>query len=116
MSKVRLITGAECGMGLDIATAALAAGQRVVATGRNTDTVAQAVGKSADLLVVKLDIYKTNRRRIRRQDICGPVCRIDVAVNNAANFYAGFFEELGTAYAASKFGLKVAVSAHDEGP
>ena len=56
MSKVWVITGAGRGMGLSIAKAALAAGHKVVATGRNTDKVAQAVGDSPDLLVVKLDV------------------------------------------------------------
>ena len=55
-NNVWFITGAGRGMGLDIAKAALAAGHKVVATGRNTDKVAQAVGESADLLVVKLDV------------------------------------------------------------
>ena len=58
MSKVWLITGAGRGMGVDIANAALAAGHKVVATGRNTDRVAQALGQSTDLFVVKLDITK----------------------------------------------------------
>jgi NAD(P)-dependent dehydrogenase (short-subunit alcohol dehydrogenase family) len=56
--KVWMITGAGRGMGVDCAKAALAAGHKVVATGRNTDKVAQAVGESADLLVVKLDVTK----------------------------------------------------------
>src|SRR4051812_2640311 len=43
-------------MGLDFAKAALAAGHNVVATGRNPDAVAQALGDSDDLLVVKLDV------------------------------------------------------------
>ncbi len=42
MSKVWFITGAGRGMGVDIAKAALAAGHKVVATGRNTDKVAEA--------------------------------------------------------------------------
>ena len=46
MSKVWFITGAGRGMGADIARAALDAGYKVVATGRNTDRVAQAVGPS----------------------------------------------------------------------
>ena len=50
--KVWLITGAGRGMGVDIAKAALAAGHAVVATGRNTDTVKQAVGEHDDLLVI----------------------------------------------------------------
>jgi len=56
MSKVWLITGAGRGMGVDIAQAALAAGHKVVATGRNTDKVSQALGKSVNLFVVKLDV------------------------------------------------------------
>jgi len=43
-------------MGVDIARAALAAGHAVVATGRNTEAVADAVGEASDLLVVELDI------------------------------------------------------------
>jgi NAD(P)-dependent dehydrogenase (short-subunit alcohol dehydrogenase family) len=54
--KAWLITGAGRGMGIDIAKAALAAGHQVVATGRDTEKVEQALGKSADLLVAKLDI------------------------------------------------------------
>src|SRR2546427_9787367 len=54
--KVWFITGAGRGMGVHIAKAALAAGNAVVATGRNTDTVTKAVGKADDLLVVKLDV------------------------------------------------------------
>ena len=41
--KVWLITGAGRGMGVDIAKAALAAGYKVAATGRNIDKVTQAI-------------------------------------------------------------------------
>jgi NAD(P)-dependent dehydrogenase (short-subunit alcohol dehydrogenase family) len=54
--KVWFITGAGRGMGVDFAKAALAAGNAVVASGRDTDTVAEAVGQAADLLVVRLDV------------------------------------------------------------
>lgn len=54
--KVWFITGAGRGMGVDFAKAALAAGNAVVATGRNTDAVSTAVGQADDLLVVKLDV------------------------------------------------------------
>src|SRR6266496_4901560 len=54
--NVWFITGAGRGMGVDFAKAALAAGNAVVATGRNTDAVSTAVGQADDLLVVKLDI------------------------------------------------------------
>jgi NAD(P)-dependent dehydrogenase (short-subunit alcohol dehydrogenase family) len=94
MSKVWLITGAGRGMGVNISKAALAAGQKVVATGRNTDRVTQAVGTSADLLVVKLDVTKPADAESAVKASVDRFGRIDVLVNNAANFYAGFFEEL----------------------
>ena len=58
MSKVWFITGAGRGMGVDIAKAALAEGHKVVATGRNTGKVAQALGDSVSLLIEELDITK----------------------------------------------------------
>ncbi len=94
MSKVWFITGAGRGMGVDIAKAALAAGYEVVATGRNTDKVAEALGTSVNLLVVKLDITKPADAESAVKAAVDKFGRIDVLVNNAANFYAGFFEEL----------------------
>jgi len=94
MSKVWLITGAGRGMGVEIAKAALAAGYRVVATGRNTDKVAEALGRSGNLLIVKLDITKPADAAFAVKSAVENFGRIDVLVNNAANFYAGFFEEL----------------------
>jgi NAD(P)-dependent dehydrogenase (short-subunit alcohol dehydrogenase family) len=92
--KVWLITGAGRGMGVDIAQAALAAGQAVVATGRNTDAVAEAVGEADDLLVVELDVTSPADAEAAVQAALDRFGRIDVLVNNAGNFYAGFFEEL----------------------
>jgi NAD(P)-dependent dehydrogenase (short-subunit alcohol dehydrogenase family) len=92
--KVWFITGAGRGMGLDIAKAALAAGHEVVATGRNTAAVAQAVGGAEDLLVVKLDVTSLADAKAAVRAAVNRFGRIDVLVNNAANFYAGYFEEL----------------------
>jgi NAD(P)-dependent dehydrogenase (short-subunit alcohol dehydrogenase family) len=94
MSNVWFITGAGRGMGVDIAKAALAAGYEVVATGRSTDKVAEALGQSDNLLIVKLDITKPADAESAVQAAVEKFGRIDVLVNNAANFYAGFFEEL----------------------
>ena len=94
MSKVWFITGAGRGMGVDIAKAALASGYEVVATGRSTDKVAEALGKSDNLLIVKLDITKPVDAESAVKSALEKFGRIDVLVNNAANFYAGFFEEL----------------------
>src|SRR6202162_122601 len=93
-NKVWLITGAGVGLGVDTPKAALDGGHKVVATGRNTDKVAKALGKSAELLVVKLDITKPADAQSAVKAAVGRFGRIDVLVNNAANFYAGFFEEL----------------------
>ncbi|HXC99043.1 MAG TPA: SDR family NAD(P)-dependent oxidoreductase [Verrucomicrobiae bacterium] len=93
-NQVWFITGAGRGMGLDIAKAALAAGHEVVATGRNTAKVAKAVGESANLLVVKLDITSPADAEAAVKAVIERFGRIDVLVNNAASFYAGYFEEL----------------------
>jgi NAD(P)-dependent dehydrogenase (short-subunit alcohol dehydrogenase family) len=80
-------------MGLDIAKAALAAGNNVVATGRSVTKVSDAIGKSKGLLVVKLDVIKSSDAEAAVNSAVEQFGRIDVLVNNAANFYAGFFEE-----------------------
>ena len=91
---VWFITGAGRGMGVDIATAALAAENFVVATGRDTGAVAEAVGEADDLLVVELDITSPASAAAAVQAAFDRFGRIDVLVNNAGNFFAGFFEEL----------------------
>jgi NAD(P)-dependent dehydrogenase (short-subunit alcohol dehydrogenase family) len=92
--RVWFITGAGRGMGVDIARAALAAGNAIVATGRNTEAVADAVGDADDVLVVELDITSRASTEAAVQVAVDRFGRIDVLVNNAGNFYAGFFEEL----------------------
>jgi NAD(P)-dependent dehydrogenase (short-subunit alcohol dehydrogenase family) len=93
--KVWLVTGAGRGMGVDIAEAALAAGNAVVATGRRPEAVEQALGGDQDdLLVVKLDVTSPADAQAAVQAAVERFGRIDVLVNNAGNFYAGFFEEI----------------------
>src|ERR1700722_1458081 len=93
-NNVWFITGAGRGMGLDITKAALTADHKVVATGGDTDKVAQAVGESANLFVVKLDVTNPANAESAVKGVIDRFGRIDVLVNNAASFYAGYFEEI----------------------
>jgi NAD(P)-dependent dehydrogenase (short-subunit alcohol dehydrogenase family) len=92
--RVWLVTGAGRGLGVDIARAALAAGDAVVATGRDATKVAAAVGDHSDLLAVKLDVTRPPDAEAAVAAGVAKFGRIDILVNNAGNFFAGFFEEL----------------------
>lgn len=92
--KVWFVTGAGRGLGVDIAKAALTAGHAVVAAGRNPDAVTKAIGKSDDLLVVTLDVTNPAHAETAVAEAVERFGRIDLLVNNAGNFYAGFFEEI----------------------
>ena len=92
--RVWLVTGAGRGLGVDITKAALAAGHAVVATGRNPERVAAAVGVDDDLLVVPLDVTDPGAAEAAVHAAVDRFGRIDVLTNNAGNFNAGFFEEL----------------------
>ena len=93
-NKIWFITGAGRGMGADFAKAALAAGHSVVASGRDTDRVSKTLGQSNDLLPVKLDVTSRADAEAAVRAAVDRFGHIDVLVNNAASFYAGFFEEL----------------------
>ena len=92
--KVWLVTGAGRGLGVDIAKAALAAGHAVVGTGRNPEKVSAAIGEHDDLLAVKLDVTDPVDGEAAVAAAVDRFGRVDVLVNNAGNFHAGFFEEL----------------------
>ncbi|GAB3685215.1 oxidoreductase [Salinarchaeum chitinilyticum] len=81
-------------MGREFARAALDAGHAVVATGRDTDAVAEAVGAHDDLLVTELDVTDTDDAEAATAAAVERFGRIDVLVNNAGVSYKGFFEEM----------------------
>jgi NAD(P)-dependent dehydrogenase (short-subunit alcohol dehydrogenase family) len=92
--KVWFITGAGRGMGADFARAVLDAGHALVATGRDTHRLTQVLGASDDLLAVRLDVTRREDAEAAVRAAVDRFGRIDVLVNNAASFEAGFFEEL----------------------
>jgi NAD(P)-dependent dehydrogenase (short-subunit alcohol dehydrogenase family) len=98
MSKVWLITGAGSGIGAATARAALKAGDRVVATGRNLDKVRNALRDVAgdNLALVQLDVTKEAQAKAAVEAAIKAFARIDVLVNNAGYSLLGNFEELST--------------------
>jgi NAD(P)-dependent dehydrogenase (short-subunit alcohol dehydrogenase family) len=92
--KVWLITGAGRGLGVDIAKAVLAAGHALVATGRDAAKVVAAIGDHDSLLAMRLDVTRPEDAQTVVEAAVAKFGRIDVVVNNAGNFFAGFFEEL----------------------
>jgi len=81
-------------LGVHIAKAALAAGHAVVATGRDATKVAATVGDHDNLLAIKLDVTRPQDAQVAVEAAVAKFGRIDIVVNNAGNFFAGFFEEL----------------------
>ncbi|GAB3576185.1 oxidoreductase [Leifsonia lichenia] len=97
MSKVILLTGAGRGLGTDIARAAIAAGHHVVATGRRPEKVRDVLGEHENLLVAALDITDQAAAERVAAAAVERFGRIDVLINNASTFQAGFFEEISDA-------------------
>lgn len=97
MSKIWFITGANRGIGAEVAKAALEAGDKVVATGRNVEQLnAVYASYGEQVLNLALDIS-------REQDAVAAVelaltrfGRIDVLVNNAGYGQLGLFEEVAS--------------------
>jgi NAD(P)-dependent dehydrogenase (short-subunit alcohol dehydrogenase family) len=95
MSKTWFITGANRGLGAEIAKAALRAGDRVIATARNGATIADISGSdSENLLTLNLDV--TDRAQADAAVVAATSMfgTIDVLVNNAGYGHLGFFEEM----------------------
>ncbi len=92
--KVWFITGASRGFGFEIAKAALAAGDQVVATVRKQpDQLTAALGNHPELRVVVLDVTDAAQVQEGVGQAIAHFGRIDVLVNNAGYGFLGAFEE-----------------------
>src|SRR4051794_2041036 len=92
--QVWLVTGAGRGLGVDIARAALSAGHAVGATARHAESVTAKLGEHEELSAVPLDVTDPAAARAAVRATVERFGRLDVLVNNAGSFNAGFFEEM----------------------
>lgn len=91
--RVWFITGASRGIGALTVEAALAAGDRVVATGRSTAAMAQRFGEREGLLLLPMDV--TDRDAIAKAvaDGLAHFGALDIVMNNAGYGMLGAIEE-----------------------
>lgn len=109
--KVWFVTGASRGLGLDIARAAVRAGDKVVATARHVDGLADRIGGSAEnLIVLAMDVTDTAAIQTAVSGAKAHFGRIDILVNNAGYGQMGHFETVSAnaidrQFAVNVFGL-----------
>lgn len=104
---VWLITGASRGLGHHMAQAALAAGDKVVATGRGADGLAQALGHPSRVLALALDVTDEFQAISVATAAIARFGRIDVLVNNAGFGLIGAIEEANDAEVRHQFDTNV---------
>jgi NAD(P)-dependent dehydrogenase (short-subunit alcohol dehydrogenase family) len=90
--RVWLVTGTSSGFGRAITDAALARGDRVVATARKTEALDDVAGHEA-AHVVALDVMDADQRAAAVAEAIEHFGRIDVLVNNAGRTQVGAVEE-----------------------
>ena len=104
MTKTWFITGATRGLGLEVAKAALRAGDRVVATGRKRTAVAERLGADGEsLFSAELDVTDASQAKAAVLAAMSRFGGIDVLVNNAGYGLLGFFEEITANDAQAQF-------------
>ena len=108
MSKIWFVTGAARGLGAEIAKAALAAGDKVVVTGRNREALLAAFGPDSDaVLSLALDVTREADAEAAVAATLARFGRLDVLVNNAGYGNLGLFEETTDAEARAQYDTNV---------
>lgn len=103
-SRAWLITGCSSGFGRALASAALANGDRVIATSRQTGALEElAVQYPATCRVLALDVTNATQVQTVVSRAAEAFGRLDVVVNNAGFGLIGAFEELGEEQIARSF-------------
>lgn len=112
MSKVWFVTGSSRGLGLEIVEAALTAGQKVVATARDSSAVTKVLGLSENLLALDLDVTKAADAASAVTATIATFGTIDVLVNNAGYGHFGPFEEASAEDVAKQFEVNLFGAMH----
>jgi NAD(P)-dependent dehydrogenase (short-subunit alcohol dehydrogenase family) len=108
MDRIWFITGTSSGFGREIALAALAAGDRVVATARRVSGLADLVERAPDRVrTVALDVTDPAAVRHAVDVAVAEFGRIDVVVNNAGYGSRGALEELSDTQIRAQFDVNV---------
>ncbi|MFD3307352.1 SDR family NAD(P)-dependent oxidoreductase [Streptomyces sp. NPDC058694] len=95
MSKIWFVTGASRGLGRHFVEAAVAEGDKVVATARNIDGVKDLTVKHGDaVLPLQLDVTDRAAAVTAAQEAIAHFGRLDVVVNNAGFGLFGAVEEI----------------------
>ena len=98
MSKVWLVTGSSRGLGLAVANAVLAKGDRLVATARNPEHLLGLVAQYGDQVrAVPLDVTDADAARDAVATATSSFGRLDVVVNNAGYGNVGSIEDMADA-------------------
>jgi NAD(P)-dependent dehydrogenase (short-subunit alcohol dehydrogenase family) len=97
MSKVWLVTGSASGLGLNIAKAVLASGDRLVATARDPRKLEDLAEKYGDQIRTSpLDVADEDAAKAAVQVALAAFGRLDVVVNNAGYGDIAPFEQLSS--------------------
>ena len=108
MARTWFITGAARGIGAEIMKAALAAGDQVVAAGRDPAKILQAfAARTERLLPVRLDVAEPGQAAMAVEAAVERFGAIDILVNNAGYGQLGAFEENEPADIARQFAVNV---------
>jgi NAD(P)-dependent dehydrogenase (short-subunit alcohol dehydrogenase family) len=106
--KTWFITGANRGLGLEIARAVLARGDNVVATARDPDPISVQLGEFGERLVTaRVDVTDVATIEAAVEIALDRFERIDVLVNNAGYGQLGAFEEIKPDAIARQFATNV---------
>ena len=106
--RIWLITGCSSGLGLALATAVLARGDRVIATARDPGALADLAARyPATCRALALDVTDSAQVTAVVAEGAAAFGRLDVVVNNAGYGLVGALEELGAQQIARNFSVNL---------